>query len=268
MIKAENLSVKKGDQWILKNVSFAAEKGDFIGILGANGSGKTTLLKALTGTIKSNNGSVTITGERLNEMSFKARAKKMAVLSQASDVTFQATVVDTIMLGRYAHLRGLFMQESQQDRQIVDQVMKDTKTIHLKNRDLLSLSGGERQRVWLARALAQEPDCLFLDEPTNHLDLAHQVSLLDHLRLLADEKQMTVICILHDVNMASFYCNKVVLLNEGQVQRSGLTQTILNEAELQKLYGTTFYSWLEPSTACKQFSIKPGWLLNNKEGNQ
>lgn len=265
MIKAENLSVKRGDQWILNKVSFQAEKGDFIGILGANGSGKTTLLKALTGTIESDGGDVLIAGERLSKMSFKTRAKKMAVLSQDSDVSFQAVVKDTIMLGRYAHWRGLFMQENENDRLIVNKVMVETKTTHLQHRSLLSLSGGERQRVWLARALAQEPDCLFLDEPTNHLDLAHQVALLDHLSLLAKEKELTIICILHDVNLASYYCNKVLLLNEGKLQASGKTQSILNEVGLEQLYGTTFNSWIEPNTACKQFSIIPGWLLNKEE---
>ncbi|WP_078391223.1 ABC transporter ATP-binding protein [Shouchella patagoniensis] len=257
MIDAEGLIVKRGHRIVLNDLCFQVEKGQVLGILGANGSGKTTLLQAISGALTIGAGTIHIGGEKLTRLSYKQRARRVAVLSQESSVSFHSTVEEAVMLGRYAYWSGLFSRESLEDKQIVKEVMEETNISHLAKRSLMALSGGEKQRVWLARALAQQPDCLLLDEPTNHLDLAHQVALMDHVKKLVQLNKLTVVCILHDVNITSLYCDTVMMLKGGKIQNYGPTQEVMNSVQLERLYGTPFTSWREPATGFKQFSIRP-----------
>ncbi|WP_054710709.1 ABC transporter ATP-binding protein [Bacillus sp. JCM 19041] len=152
MIDTEGLIVKRGRRIVLDNLSFRIEKGQVLGILGANGSGKTTLLQAISGSMTLEAGTIRIGGDRLTKLSYKQRARRLAVLSQESSVSFHSTVEEAVMLGRYAYWSGLFSRESLEDKQIVKEVMEETNISHLAKRSLIALSGGEKQRVWLARA--------------------------------------------------------------------------------------------------------------------
>ncbi len=255
MIVANNLSVNRGGRPILQQVSFQAKRGRMLGILGANGSGKTTLLKTVTGFYPYQAGSIEIDGKPLATLKPKERARRMAVLSQEEHVSFDVPVYEAVALGRYAHKQGLFTVKGKTDDDIICKAMEETGISDMAERSLLSLSGGEKQRVWLARALAQQPDSLLLDEPTNHLDLAHQVALMEHLTKLLSSQQLTVVCILHDINLASLYCDDVLLLKNGKVVGQGETQSILTRAALENIYGTAFHEWIEPVKGRKQFSV-------------
>ncbi|MBU8597132.1 ABC transporter ATP-binding protein [Shouchella clausii] len=255
MIVANDLSVNRGGRLILDQVSFQAKRGRMLGILGANGSGKTTLLKTVTGFYPYQAGSIEIDGKPLVTLKPKERARRMAVLSQEEHVSFDVPVYEAVALGRYAHQQGLFAVKGKTDDDIIRKAMEETGISDMAERSLLSLSGGEKQRVWLARALAQQPDSLLLDEPTNHLDLARQVALMEHLTKLLASRQLTVVCILHDINLASLYCDDVLLLKNGKVVCQGETQSILTRGALENIYGTAFHEWQEPVKGRKQFSV-------------
>lgn len=265
MLEVQNLNVAINKQPILTDLSFSVQKGELLGVIGENGSGKTTLLHSITGVIPHQSGAIYYEGQHLSKMKNRVRAQKMAVLSQDRTNTFQTTVRSVIELGRYPYLTGLLPQLSADDEAMINEAMNETGVAGFADRAMGTLSGGERQRVWLARALAQNPDLLLLDEPTNHLDLAHQVSLMDHLHKLVKRKQLTVMCILHDVNLASLYCDKVLLLKGGKVQGVGETTDWLTSEQLTTLFGTAFSETIDAQTGCRQFTVLPYFTNQCKE---
>ncbi|WDF03603.1 MULTISPECIES: ABC transporter ATP-binding protein [Shouchella] len=260
MLDVRGVCVRIGDRTILDNISFTVKKGEMVGILGENGSGKTTLLQAITGVKSFQSGHILFNDEPLEKMKAKQRARKVAVLTQEPSSSFHTTVQSVVELGRYPYLNGLLPQLSKTDRMMIDDAMRETKVSTLAHRSMLTLSGGERQRVWLAQALAQAPELLLLDEPTNHLDLAHQVALMDYLHQQVKKNDLTVVCILHDVNLASLYCDNVLLLKEGNVQGYGETQQQLTSDKLRALYGSAFSETTEPYSGRKQFSVLPYYV--------
>ncbi|RQW20516.1 MULTISPECIES: ABC transporter ATP-binding protein [Bacillaceae] len=260
MLDVQEVSVRYGDRTVLNNISFSVKKGEMVGILGENGSGKTTLLQGITGVKSFQSGQVLFNDEPLERMKAKQRARKLAVLTQEPFSAFHTTVQSVVELGRYPYLHGLLPQLSKADRIMIDHAMKETKVNTLAHRSMLTLSGGERQRVWLAQALAQGPELLLLDEPTNHLDLAHQVVLMDYLHQQVKKNALTVVCILHDVNLASLYCDNVLLLKAGNVQGYGETQQQLTRDRLRTLYGTPFSETIEQHSGRKQFSVLPYYV--------
>ena len=213
-MKCTELSGGYPNKAVLDSVSFQVNKGEFFGILGPNGSGKTTLLSMLSGILPYQNGSIQIKGRDVKEYTAKELARVIAVLPQHSSFAFSYTVKEAISLGRYAHQKGWFHTWSEEDEVIVQKVMEQTGVTNFSEYHFEELSGGERQRVLLAQALAQEPEILFLDEPTNHLDLSYQKGLLDLMKKMAIEQQLTVISIFHDLNLASLYCDRLLLLRK------------------------------------------------------
>lgn len=239
MLDAQNVSVGYDEKTpIIQQLSFQVHKGEIFGILGPNGSGKTTLLKAVSGLLSPSEGTITLQGKAIADYHSKELAQKMAVLPQTADTTFAYKVKEVVALGRYPHQKGWLASESQEDERVIREAMEQTDTWKFRNKPLQTLSGGERQRALLARALCQEPDLLLLDEPTNHLDISHQMQLLDALKDWTRTRQLTVVAILHDLNMASLYCDRVLLLNEGRMVDLNSPRQVMTEHQLANVYET------------------------------
>ncbi|RLF16317.1 MAG: heme ABC transporter ATP-binding protein, partial [Thermoprotei archaeon] len=220
----------------LDGVSLAVDEGEFLGLLGPNGSGKTTLLRCLTGILKPKVGAVLLDGREVLSMKAAEVAKKMAVVPQDTTTTFDFTVLDVVLMGRHPHL-GRLGRETEKDLEAVQRAMKLTGVWHLADRSINELSGGEKQRVFIARALAQEPKVLLLDEPTTHLDLNHQLEIMDLLEKLRAEQELTIIAVLHDLNLAARYCSQLVLMSHGRIRAMGPVEEVLREDIIREVYG-------------------------------
>lgn len=247
MLKVQNLSCGYGNHLVLKNVSFSAKAGEKICILGANGCGKTTLLRAISGMIPFD-GTVALSGQNLQNMSRTQVAKKMAVMTQASQIYFSYTIYETVMMGRYAHrLKGLFSErDSKQDKEIVEQCLQDVGLFELKDRLITQLSGGQLQRVFLARTFAQTPDIILLDEPTNHLDLKYQIELSELLTQWTKQQNRCVVGVLHDINLALSFADSVVLMKEGEIVcHQPVNQ--LDLSQLEQVYDTNVSQYMRES---------------------
>jgi iron complex transport system ATP-binding protein len=265
MLEVIELSGGYHQKPVLNSVSFRVNKGEFFGILGPNGSGKTTLLSMMSGVLAYQAGSIKIKGTDLREYSAKELAQVMAVLPQHTSLAFSYTVKETVSLGRYAHQKGWFPTWSDEDERMVQKVMKQTGVSNFSEYHFEELSGGERQRVLLAQALAQEPEILFLDEPTNHLDLSYQKGLLDLLKRMAIEQQLTVISIFHDLNLAGLYCDRLMLLEQGRIKVNDSPNEVLKQEQIQQVYQTTIEKHPHPSIPRPQMFIVPEQLDTEKE---
>lgn len=234
-VQVDNVKFSYGPKEVLKEISFDADAGEVIGIMGQNGCGKTTLLKCINGSITPTSGSVHLDGEDTSLMSKKDIAKKMAFVMQSASMTFPFTVFETVMMGRYAHQSTLSV-ENELDLEVVHQAMKDTGVLDFKDRPINELSGGERRRVLIARALAQEPEVLLLDEPTLHLDINHQFDLLELVRKLANEKGLLVLIVTHDLILASRYCNKLIFIEKGKIMDMGDTKRVATAGNFREIF--------------------------------
>ncbi|MBS4223468.1 ATP-binding cassette domain-containing protein [Lederbergia citrea] len=257
MLHVKNLSGGYNGYSVLNNVSFSVERGELFGILGPNGSGKTTLLKMISGLLLPEQGEVLVKSRPLQSYHSKELAKIIAVLPQVSSEVFAYTVKEAVALGRYAHQSGWLQSRYADDEEIVKEAMKLTGVTKYQNKLLNELSGGERQRVFLAQALAQEPEILLLDEPTNHLDISYQKELLDQLKKWTKKRGLTVISIFHDVNLAALYCDRLLLLNEGQINIVDQPNEVLQERRIQQVYKTDIAKQPHPIVPKPQMILLP-----------
>lgn len=266
MLRVENVSGGYDRKIIVKNVSFEVGKGEMLGILGPNGSGKSTLLKVISGILHMETGNVLIEGKSLKSYSSKELAKKMAVLPQLHSHAFSHSVRDTISLGRYPHQSGLFSSWSDEDEAAVVDAMKLTAMERYEHQMLDLLSGGEQQRVFVAQALAQQAPILLLDEPTNHLDIAHQKQLLDTIKTQAIEKGITIISIFHDINLASLYCDRLLLMDQGEVKVIGVPHEVVKKDEIETVYKARISTNPHPERPKPQITILPD--VNEKRNEE
>jgi len=220
---------------VLDEISFEADGGEFIGLIGPNGSGKTTLLKIIDGILKPRVGSVYLDCKRISELDPKELARELAMVPQTADLSFDLKVFDVVMMGRYPHL-GRLSFEREVDEEKVKFWMELTNTLHLADRSIREVSGGERQRVLIARALAQEPRILLLDEPTSNLDVCYQIEIMSLLRELVDKLGLTIICAIHDLNLAARYSDKIILINGGRIKGIGRPIEVLTEENLRDVF--------------------------------
>lgn len=260
MIDVKNVSGGYFNESVLKNISFQVKKGELFGVIGPNGSGKTTLLKMISRILPFKEGEIRIKDKPVTEYSSKGFAKLVAVLPQHTAQTFSYTVKETVSLGRYAHQSGLFQSFTEEDELIIQDVMKQTGVEQYQDEPIDMLSGGERQRVFLAQALAQDPEILLLDEPTNHLDLAYQKELLDVLKEWTKEKNLTVISIFHDLNLAGLYCDRLLLLDEGNVVVCDTSNEVLERSRIEKVYGASIEEHPHPKVARTQMMLVPQFV--------
>ncbi|WP_353949086.1 ATP-binding cassette domain-containing protein [Sporolactobacillus sp. Y61] len=257
MLKLENVSGGYPGNPVLKHVSFAVQKGELFGILGPNGSGKTTLLKMLSGILPYQKGSILVKDRSIRHYTAKELAQLMAVLPQISPQNFSYTVKEVVALGRYPHQKGLLHAWGEEDEAVIQRVMKQTHVKAFENHSIRELSGGEQQRVYLAQALAQEPELLLLDEPTNHLDLSYQKGLFDLLKQWTVQKKLTVISIFHDLNLAGLYCDRLLLLQNGEVQVDARPDEVLKEARVKNVYRTEVKKMPHPKVPAPQMLLLP-----------
>lgn len=242
---------------VLHDLSFDVQKGELLGIVGPNGSGKTTIFKVISGILKAQSGEVSIKGKSISKYSAKELAKVLAVLPQHAEQAFPYTVKETVSLGRYAHHTGWFQMWSERDEAVVQKTMEQTGIKAFQDNYVNELSGGERQRVFLAQALAQEPEILLLDEPTNHLDLSYQKELLDLLKKWTRENGLTVISIFHDLNLAGLYCDRLLLLEEGKINMHNKPNEVLEEGRIQSVYRTNIEKHPHPTVPKPQMLLLP-----------
>ena len=235
-VKINQLSWSFGEQEIFKELSLMILPNAFTGIIGPNGSGKTTLLKQISASLKPKRNTVFIGEEDV--LSFTARnlAQKIALVSQNNNIEYDFSVEDIILMGRNPYI-GRFEQESTEDIYIARKAMEMTGVLSLKDRLVTQLSGGERQRVIIARALAQQSEIILLDEPISNLDIKHQVEILHMTKALVKEQGITVICVLHDLNLAAYFCDDLILLDHGRIFRPGTPVEVLEPETIQKVCG-------------------------------
>ena len=221
---------------VLRGVDLAIEPGEMVALLGANGCGKTTLLRLVSGTLTSQQGTVAVAGRRVEDWTRDALARRVAVLPQQLDLPDGFRAAELVEMGRAPHARRLFGSTTDDERAI-QRALTDADALDLADRLPHELSGGERQRVLVAMALAQEPELLLLDEPTLHMDLAHQVALLRAMRRLQADRGLTVLAVLHDLNLAAAFAPRIVVLHQGRVAADGQPADVLTPELVARVFG-------------------------------
>lgn len=236
MIEVGSLHCGYGDDEVLKGVSLRVDSGEMTGVLGPNGSGKTTLLLALSGIIPIDSGSIRLAGYEIGERPARWIARRIASVPQRSEVSFPFKCLSLVLMGRYPHLDG-WGGYSDRDMAAALGAMEQTGTSHLAHRPIKEVSGGESQMVVIARALAQEAEILLLDEATSNLDVARKIEVFD---LLSERNRngATLLCVMHDLNLAALYCRRLIFLKNGKVALDGPTEEIFNDENLSKIYDT------------------------------
>ncbi|SCH88252.1 MULTISPECIES: ABC transporter ATP-binding protein [unclassified Romboutsia] len=230
-INVEDIKFKIGKKDVLNGINIDVKNKEFIGIIGPNGSGKSTLLKCIYRILKPTSGIIRLDDINLNDLTTKESARKMAVVSQHNYYDFDFSVSEIVLMGRSPH-KKLMERDSLNDYEIMEESLKKVDMLNCKDRNFNTLSGGEQQRIILARALAQKTDCLILDEPTNHLDIKYQLQLMNTVKNLDIE----VIAAIHDLNMASMYCDKIYVLKDGYIVAYGNPKEILTKELIKDVY--------------------------------
>ncbi len=244
-LSVEKLGASYGREKVIHELSFEVGTRDFFVVAGPNGSGKSTLLKILAGLHHPSNGNITLFGRPLASCDRRELSRIVAYMPQTVPLDFPFTVEEVVLMGRSPHL-GLFQVEGRADMEKAREAMESTQVAHLARRPIDQLSGGERQRVFLAQALCQEPRLILLDEPTAALDLAHQVHLMDLLEELRRERDLTILMVSHDINLAAMYGNRILLLKDGRAVGQGPPLDLLTLKVLEETYGCVVI--VEPSS--------------------
>lgn len=230
------VSFRYTQEWVLHEFSLEIGAGEIVGLIGQNGSGKTTLLKLMAGLLRPQSGMVALHGEDLATRSPAEIARQVAVVSQESQIIFPFTVAELVLMGRFAHQTG-WGWDSPDDLRIARLAMQAMDVSHVSDRTFQELSGGERQRAMIARALAQQSKILLLDEPTAFLDISHQMEIYAVLKGLNRDEGVTVVLVSHDLNLASQFCDRLVLLHEGRAFRTGPPGHVLTTEHIRMVYG-------------------------------
>lgn len=239
VLEARRLSFAYRREKVVDEVSLALYAGEMVGIVGPNGSGKSTLLRLLTGVLTPNQGEIAVEGRPLSSYSRRQLSRLIAVVPQDTIIGFPFSVMEVVLMGRSPHL-GTLAFEGERDVEVAHRAMLRTGVWELADRSVHEISGGERQRVVVARALAQEASILLLDEPTAFLDIKHEVETYDLLREVQEEGR-SVLTVLHDLNLAALYCDRVILLDHGRVVCDGPPREVLTYAVLTRVYQTEIY---------------------------
>ncbi len=236
MLSVTNLNFSYEQEPVLKNISFHLGKGDFCAVIGPNGSGKSTLLKAVSNLLDSPfTGSVVIDGKPLATFSARTLALQLGFVAQRTDVVFDFSVFDTVMMGRHPH-QSRWQVSTPLDVAVVTEMLHKNGLWPLKDRQLTQLSGGEVQRVMVARAMAQQTPLLLLDEPLANLDVAYKFEVMKSLRELNREQKVTVVVVLHDFSFAKQFADKTLLLKQGELLAFGSTEDVLTEPNVRNAF--------------------------------
>jgi iron complex transport system ATP-binding protein len=234
-LEIKNLSFAYGKESIFEGIYMKVEKGEIVSVLGPNGAGKTTLFKTILGLFKARQGQVFVNGKDVSNSSRRQLAKEMGYVPQNHVSPFPYSVTDVVLMGRTAHINN-YAVPSDLDSQIAREAMENLNISHLKNKNYTEISGGERQLVLIARALAQQPQILIMDEPTSNLDYGNQIRLLSHIKRLANQG-FSIIMSTHYPEHALYCTGKVIMLKDGRILCSGSSEEVINEENLNKIYG-------------------------------
>lgn len=232
LLQVKDLCWRVADKTILEQVSFSIEKGQFMGIIGPNGAGKSSLLRCLYGFSKPTAGSIELDGKNISDYSRRELAQQIAVVLQEQTSQFELQVIDVIRMGLTPH-KSLLSFDTLEDENLLFQASRQVDLEQQLQQQFKSLSGGEKQRAIIARAIVQQPQILMMDEPTNHLDIRHQLEILE----LAKSMGITVILSIHDLNLAASFCDRLLLLDRGQIVATGNPEEVLTEENLDQVFG-------------------------------
>lgn len=246
MLVVSDLFAGYGGADVIHSISFKMREGEILCVLGPNGCGKSTLLKSIARIIEYR-GNIFLNGEDISNVTRKELAKKIALLSQSSQIFFPYTVYETVSMGRYAYSQGLLKSLTLKDKIILEEIARKLDIWEIKDRMINELSGGTLQRVFLARTLAQTPDVILLDEPANHLDLKHQIELLDFLKAWVKENNKILIGVFHDLNLARLFGDTAVIMNNGKIAANGKINEVLNSEVLNEVYGIDIRGFMRDS---------------------
>ncbi len=236
MLELLNLSVSLGGRLVVRDVSLTVRRGEFVALIGPNGSGKSTILKAVSRTVPARSGTIRVDDREVSSFGAREYARSVSTLSQHNRAIEGLTVTDMVAYGRVPH-RGLFQTAGRRDREIVERSIKEVDLAAMAERPAAQLSGGELQRVHLAASFAQEPELLMLDEPTNHLDVRHQYHILELVRRRTRDRNVAVLCVLHDINQAVQFADRVAMLDQGRIRFVGRPGEVISPETVSEVFG-------------------------------
>ncbi|WP_028545951.1 ABC transporter ATP-binding protein [Paenibacillus taiwanensis] len=257
VIAADGLYHSYGGRQVLHDVSLSVQAGEWLGIIGPNGSGKSTLLSLLSHAEKASKGAVSIHGKAIHAYKRKELSRLMAVLQQEALPPVHFTVRDIVEMGRFPY-QSWFGSERKDSRLIVDHIMSKLQLDPIADRPLDRLSGGQRQRAALGKLMAQSPSIVLLDEPTTYLDIRYQVQFMDVIRDWQQDCGLTVVSVLHDLNLAALYCDRIIVMQEGVIAAEGTPQQLMTTELLQHVFDTKTVIVPHPDCSRPQVLVCPG----------
>lgn len=246
LLESKHLFGGYSKQSIVKDVSLSLHKGEWLSLVGANGSGKSTLLRLFSRILTPQNGAVLLDGKAIHQQSAQSVARQLAILPQQQVVPSGLTVRQLVSLGRTPHQPWWQWDLSLEDREMVETAIAQTQLTEFSDRPVEQLSGGERQRAFLALTLAQDPQVLLLDEPTTFLDLHHQLELLELLKMLNHERQLSIVTVLHDINLAVRYSDRIAMLKKGEIVAIGTPDQAITPDNLRQVFDVEAVTIITP----------------------
>ena len=257
LLRVENLIAGYEKDPIISEISFSIASGAICGILGPNGAGKTTLFKSISKVLKPWGGTIYYKGVDITKISRQDFARQISVIPQFQNILPPFTVEEFVSLGRYPHLKRFSLLKSE-DYEIVAQTLELLDIAGYAAKKITTLSGGEMQRAYLAQGLVQKPAMLLMDEPTSHLDITHQIKILDLVKSLSENNGLTVMVILHDLNLASAYCDHIALMKNGRLFAQGSPAEVLTCERIEEVYGTRVHIRKDPVVSKPHIFFIPG----------
>ena len=248
VLRAEGITLGYGKTPVLRDVTFGVPGGSVFGIIGPNGAGKTTLFKALSRLVKPWKGMVSYRGTDIGGIPRRQFARKVAVIPQFRSVPPPFTVSEFVSMGRYPHV-GRLSRQGREDERIVAEAMEFLDVAGFGHKLVSSLSGGEMQRVFLAQGLAQGPELILMDEPTAHLDIGQKIRALDLMKSLSRGGRLTTLVILHDLNLAGMYCDRLIMMHRGVIHAEGTPEEVLTGKHIAEVYGMPVRVGLDAATS-------------------
>ncbi len=236
ILQAQDINFSYHQETVLRSISINIKSQEFVGVIGPNGSGKSTLLKLLGSVLKPDSGQIFFKEKNYIDYQRKQLAQSITWVPQEHPMVFPFKVSEIVLMGRHPYLSA-FTFEGENDIEIARSAMKQTQTLQFAERGFNEISGGEKQRVVIAGAIAQEPELMILDEPTSALDIKYQIQILNILKTLNENKKTTVILAMHDLHLASKYCTRLILLDEGKIFKDGKTEEVLQKEHIETVYG-------------------------------
>lgn len=256
-IELQKVCLGYGRHTVVRDITLQVRPGEMVGLIGPNGCGKSTIIRAISRVISPTSGEILLNGQKVSRISRRDLARWLGVVPQVPLLPSAFTAFEIVLMGRNPHL-GLFQYEGPGELAIAWRAMERTATQALAERRINELSGGEIQRLVIARVLAQETKVILLDEPTANLDISHQVEILDLIKNLCLENNLTVVVALHDLNLASQYCDRLIMINNGRVHAEGIPEEVITARNIEDVYGAEDCVYAHPVNRLPAVLLKAG----------